>query len=134
MEDPAIHFTVSSQMVFRRSCLLSSRSSDMVAPLSLGSLFYWSSQVLPDISSHMFILSRFLVQYFPWSAFSVLLPSVCYDRVLYTMPLLPGRSSLCRWRPTPGSISSADCSTLQLDAGPHAASSVLQQASLQPLP
>jgi hypothetical protein len=57
------------------------------------------------------------------------------------MPLLLGGSLLCWQRPTssgthhcPGSVPSADCSALWLDAGPCATSTLLRQFSLWPLP
>jgi hypothetical protein len=57
----------------------------------------------------------------PWSTFSVVSvqPSVLYKRVPYTVTLLHGWTSLCkRWLTSgihhcPGSVSSADHSTLQ---------------------
>jgi hypothetical protein len=62
--------------------------------------------------------------------------SVLYDYVPYTVPLLHGGLSLCGQQPAsfrtqhyPGSISSADCGALWLDAGPYTASSVLWQFS-----
>jgi hypothetical protein len=64
----------------------------------------------------------------------------CSGLVPYAVQEWQDGSSLCRLWPAssgtdhcPGSISSADHSVLRLDAGPHAASSVLQKFLLRPL-
>jgi hypothetical protein len=67
-------------------------------------------------------------------------PSVLYDCIPYTVPLLHGGSSLCEQQQTssgthhlPGSFSAAISGTLQLDVSPHIAPSVLKKIPLWPL-
>jgi hypothetical protein len=47
---------------FRRSCRMSSPSSDVVASLSLGPLVHWCLPVSPDVSFRTPVRSGFLVQ------------------------------------------------------------------------
>jgi hypothetical protein len=83
-------------------------------------------------AQHPFL--KFLLQHHPWSNFSIISvrPSVLYDCVPYTGPLLHSGSSLCDQQPVssgthhhPGSISAAVSGTLQLRACPHTIPSVL---------
>jgi hypothetical protein len=130
--DLTVRFTTSGPMVFPKIL------PDVLSFLRCNCSFkpWFLIPLMPSgfarVSSRTSVLSEFLVQPCP--------SPVPDDSVPYDVQKWNAGSSLCRlWSTSSrthhcsGSISSAVCSTLQLDASPHTAPSVLQKFPLQPL-
>jgi hypothetical protein len=134
----AIHWKTGllvSQLPVWRPCWVFSCFPDVTALLHLGSLWRCCIPVAPDVSYWMSVLSRFLLQRFPWSAFSLFSswPSVLYDRIPYAMQERHGWSIVLGQQPTfsgthycSGFVSTAVGGAILLDAGPPIGPAVLR--------
>jgi hypothetical protein len=112
-------------------------------PVALSFLRRSCFSVVPDVSSWTFVLSRLLLQHCPWAEyfrhFCLTVHPIRQRPLRY---VIPARLAIhCGRRPTssdahycPWSFSSVCGSALQLDSGPHVASSVFWEVSLRPLP